>query len=135
MDKSNDWRDTPVGERFANNDVPDRLSIEPSSPWHCPIYIRRINVTLNGRPISRIVEYSVKEGWVRRHQSTTGRIGVSKRGRVVAFKEYGVVAAAFVGILKGRVVNDDKIEAVIVPYENNAEIPVGSIDIDSLVKA
>ena len=91
VDPDFDWRAIPPADRRTTNIVPDRLSVEPSSEFYCPIYIRRVCVLFEGAEQSKVIEYCISEGWVRRYPGAKKNIRVSKNGRVVAFKAHGKV--------------------------------------------
>ncbi|HZF97605.1 MAG TPA: DUF3297 family protein [Pseudoxanthomonas sp.] len=45
---------------------PDRLAIDPASPFHDPAAINRgVGVRFNGVERDNVEEYSVSEGWIR----------------------------------------------------------------------
>ena len=47
-------------------ELPDRLSIEPSSPHHvAAIFAYDIGIRFNGKDRSDVCEYCISEGWVR----------------------------------------------------------------------
>lgn len=135
LPESFDWRQIPPDDRYTTDIIPDRLSVEPSNDYHCPIFMRRIAVFLNGIQMPRVIEYSISEGWVRQHRVLSGKVRVSKHGSVIGFKREGKVKVVMIGILKGRVVHDGKqqqIEAVLV-RPDGTEFPTGRIDIADLV--
>ena len=46
--------------------LPDRLSTDPSSPYHDPTLLERgIGVRFNGTEKTNVEEYCVSEGWIR----------------------------------------------------------------------
>ena len=45
---------------------PDRLSLNPRSPWFDAATLRRgVGIRFNGRERSDVAEYCVSEGWIR----------------------------------------------------------------------
>lgn len=88
---------TKIDTKIYGKVAPDRLSVEPSSPYFNAASLKRIGVKFNGVVQNRLVEYCVSEGWVRRHVSSKGtrkgkpKLPVSANGRVPAFKSFGVV--------------------------------------------
>ncbi len=47
------------------NDLPDRLSTDPSSPYHNEeILARDIGIRFNGTEKTNVEEYCVSEGWI-----------------------------------------------------------------------
>jgi hypothetical protein len=46
--------------------LPDRLSVDPRSPFHVAAVLEReIGIRLNGKERSDVEEYCISEGWVR----------------------------------------------------------------------
>ena len=46
--------------------LPDRLSTDPSSPYHdAEILVRDIGIRFNGAEKTNVEEYCVSEGWIR----------------------------------------------------------------------
>ena len=46
--------------------LPDRLSTDPTSPFHDPALLERgIGVRFNGTEKTNVEEYCVSEGWIR----------------------------------------------------------------------
>lgn len=72
------------------NGFPDRLSIDGASPYFCKVsLLKQPEIYFNGVKQSKVAEYCVSEGWVRR------AVGNKKAGpngkKVLAFKSFGVV--------------------------------------------
>lgn len=85
-------------KRFLTNGAPDRLSVEPSSPFFNLEAIKKVRVTFNGIVQTKVVEYCVSEGWVRRHVQKGGKLRLSRNGSAIAFKAQGNVEVSFDGL-------------------------------------
>ena len=49
-----------------NETLPDRLSIDPKSPYYNePLIVRGVRIRLNGIERTNVEEYCVSEGWIR----------------------------------------------------------------------
>ena len=76
--------------------LPDRLSLDPRSPFHDAALLERgIGIRFNGQEKTTVEEYCISEGWV--------RMGVGKaldrRGRPITLKFKGEVVAYFLDAL------------------------------------
>lgn len=87
-----DWRQLEEKARSVTKLIPNRLSVEPGSPYYSGIFIRRAEVYLDGRLAPRVIEYSISGGWIRQHRVMTNKVRVSREGIVPAFKRFGEVA-------------------------------------------
>ena len=71
---------------------PDRLAINPASPFHDPAAIDRgVGVRFNGVERDNVEEYSVSEGWIR-VQAGKSR---DRRGNPMTIKVKGEVVPYF----------------------------------------
>ncbi|MGB3394315.1 MAG: DUF3297 family protein [Stenotrophomonas sp.] len=71
---------------------PDRLAINPTSPFHDPAMLERgIGVRFNGVERDDVEEYSVSEGWIR-VQAGKAR---DRRGNPMTLKINGAVEPYF----------------------------------------
>ena len=71
---------------------PDRLAVNPSSPFHDPAALERgVGVRFNGIERDDVEEYSVSEGWIR-VQAGTAR---DRRGNPMTLKINGAVEPYF----------------------------------------
>lgn len=71
---------------------PDRLSIDPKSPFFDEALLERgIGIRFNGAEKNNVEEYSVSEGWVRVSLGKT----VDRRGQPMTMKLKGTVEAYF----------------------------------------
>jgi hypothetical protein len=71
--------------------LPDRLSIDPRSPFHnAQLLQRTISIVFNGRERFDIEEYCLSEGWIKVPAGKT----VDRRGRPVLIKLTGKVEAS-----------------------------------------
>jgi hypothetical protein len=72
--------------------LPDRLSIDPKSPYYNAALLERdIGVRFNGAEKSNVEEYCVSEGWVR---LTAGK-AKDRAGNAITVKVKGVVEPYF----------------------------------------
>jgi hypothetical protein len=70
--------------------LPDRLSIDPRSPFHdAQLLQRTISIVFNGRERFDVEEYCLSEGWIKVPAGKT----VDRRGRPVLIKLTGKVEA------------------------------------------
>jgi len=47
-------------------DMPDRLSLDPGSPYYDEAVLRRgVGIRFNGQEKTNVEEYSISEGWIR----------------------------------------------------------------------
>ncbi|AUZ54095.1 DUF3297 family protein [Stenotrophomonas acidaminiphila] len=71
---------------------PDRLAVNPSSPFHDPAALERgVGVRFNGIERDDVEEYSVSEGWIR-VQAGKAR---DRRGNPMTLKINGAVEPYF----------------------------------------
>ena len=71
--------------------LPDRLSIDPRSPFHnAQLLQRTISIVFNGRERFDVEEYCLSEGWIKVPAGKT----VDRRGRPVLIKLSGKVEAS-----------------------------------------
>jgi hypothetical protein len=50
----------------TTNTPPDRLSLDPRSPYYDEALLSRgVGIKFNGREKTSVVEYSISEGWIR----------------------------------------------------------------------
>ncbi len=71
---------------------PDRLSNDPTSPFHDPALLERgVGVRFKGVEKNNVDEYCVSEGWVRLSVGKT----VDRRGNPMTVKLQGVVEPYF----------------------------------------
>jgi hypothetical protein len=72
-------------------DMPDRLSIDPASPFHNEELLQRdVGIRFNGKEKTNVEEYCVSEGWIRVSAGTAkDRYGnpmtIKLKGKVEAF--------------------------------------------------
>ncbi len=78
---------TPMSET-----IPDRLSIDPSSPhFNADVLRRGIGIRFKDKVRHDVEEYSISEGWVRVQAGKT----VDRRGKPLTIKLSGPVEAWF----------------------------------------
>ncbi len=80
-------------EAVAMDDAPpDRLSVDPDSPFHDPAALERgVGVRFKGIEKNNVDEYCVSEGWVRLTVGST----VDRRGRPMTIRLQGLVEPYF----------------------------------------
>ena len=72
--------------------LPDRLSLDPRSPFHdAPLLERGIGIRFNGQERTNVEEYCISEGWIR---VAAGR-ALDRRGRPMTMKIKGEVVPYF----------------------------------------
>jgi hypothetical protein len=77
----------------AAQTLPDRLSVDPSSPHHVAALMEReIGIRFNGRERQDVEEYCISEGWIKVPSGKT----VDRRGRPLLIKLKGSVEAYFI---------------------------------------
>jgi Protein of unknown function (DUF3297) len=73
-------------------DIPDRLSIDPKSPFYNEeVFKREIGIRFNGVEKNNVEEYCISEGWVRIPASKT----LDRKGQPLLMKFKGKVEAYF----------------------------------------
>ncbi len=73
-------------------ELPDRLSIEPSSPHHVPaLFEHEIGIRFNGKERADVEEYCISEGWVKVPAGKT----VDRKGHPLMLKLKGKVEAFY----------------------------------------
>ena len=79
--------------------IPDRLSIDPSSPhFNADVLRRGIGIRFKGNVRHDVEEYSISEGWVRVQAGKT----VDRRGKPLTIKLSGPVEAWFETAAEGE---------------------------------
>ena len=72
--------------------LPDRLSLDPRSPYHDAALLERgVGIIFNGVERTNVEEYCISEGWVR---VAAGR-ALDRRGNPMTMKLKGTVEAWF----------------------------------------
>jgi len=75
-----------------SNELPDRLSVNPKSPYYNEEVLQRsIGIRFNGSEKTNVEEYCVSEGWIR---VTAGR-GRDRHGNPLLIKMTGTVEPYF----------------------------------------
>ena len=70
--------------------LPDRLSVDPDSPFHnAELLARGVGIRFKGEEKTNVEEYCVSEGWVR---VSMGK-AVDRRGKPLTLKLTGTVEA------------------------------------------
>ena len=83
----------PMTDTPATNDAPpDRLSVNPQSPFHNAALLERgVGIRFNGAEKTNVEEYCVSEGWVR---LAVGK-AVDRHGNAMTVKYKGTVEPYF----------------------------------------
>ena len=72
--------------------IPDRLSIDPRSPFHDPaVFEHDVGIRLNDLDRSDVAEYCISEGWVKVPSGKT----VDRKGQPLLIKLKGRVEAFY----------------------------------------
>ena len=75
-----------------NETLPDRLSVDPQSPFHdADLLARGIGIRFNGEERTTVEEYCVSEGWVKVPAGKT----LDRKGRPLCVKLKGKVEAFY----------------------------------------
>lgn len=75
--------------------LPDRLSLDPRSPFHDEAILSRgIGIRFNGQERTNVEEYCISEGWVR---CAVGR-ALDRRGQPMTMKVKGTVEPYFLDV-------------------------------------
>ncbi len=83
---------TPPMTEIASDTPPDRLSVDPNSPWHdADVLQRGVGIRFKGVEKTNVEEYCVSEGWVRLAVGKT----VDRNGRQMTVKLQGPVEPYF----------------------------------------
>ena len=83
---------TETSETPAADTPPDRLCIDPSSPWHDADLLQRgVGVRFKGVEKTNVEEYCVSEGWVRLAVGKT----MDRHGKQMTVKLQGEVEPYF----------------------------------------
>ena len=83
---------TPPMTEIASDTPPDRLSVDPNSPWHdADVLQRGVGIRFKGVEKTNVEDYCVSEGWVRLAVGKT----VDRNGRQMTVKLQGPVEPYF----------------------------------------
>ena len=83
---------TPLPAAPAACALPDRLSVDPRSPFHvAAVFERNVGIRLNGKAHSNVEEYCISEGWVK---VPAGR-ALDRKGQPLLIKLKGQVEAFY----------------------------------------
>jgi hypothetical protein len=86
-----------------SNTIPDRLSIDPDSPYFDAAVLERgIGIRFKGMERKDVEEYSISEGWIRVQAGKT----VDRRGKPLTLKLSGPVEAWFQNPAEGEAVTE-----------------------------
>jgi hypothetical protein len=83
---------TPMNDATPAAPMPDRLSIDPRSPYHvAAVFEREIGIRLNDKERFDVEEYCISEGWVK---VPAGK-AVDRKGHPLMIKLKGRVEAFY----------------------------------------
>jgi Protein of unknown function (DUF3297) len=83
---------TAPSQEPSSIDIPDRLSIDPKSPFYNEeVFKREVGIRFNGVEKNNVEEYCISEGWVRIPASKT----LDRKGQPLLMKFKGKVEAYF----------------------------------------
>jgi hypothetical protein len=72
--------------------LPDRLSIDPRSPYHVPaVFEHEIGIRLNDKERNDVEEYCISEGWIKVAAGKT----LDRKGKPMLIKLKGKVEAFY----------------------------------------
>ena len=72
--------------------LPDRLSIDPSSPYHvAAVFEQDIGIRINGKDRLDVAEYCISEGWIKVPVGNK----VDRKGNPLTIKLKGTVSAFY----------------------------------------
>jgi hypothetical protein len=75
-----------------NEQLPDRLSVDPSSPYYnADILTRDVGIRFKGQEKTNVEEYCVSEGWIR----VTAGNAKDRHGNPLTIKVHGPVESYF----------------------------------------
>ena len=84
--------EAPAAEASAAGTPPDRLSVDPNSPWFDGEALRRgVGIVFKGTERFNVEEYCVSEGWVRLSMAKTR----DRKGNPLTMKLTGPVEPYF----------------------------------------
>ncbi|MET0280309.1 MAG: DUF3297 family protein [Steroidobacteraceae bacterium] len=81
-----------MGEKELADTLPDRLSVDPASPYYDEqLLSRNVGIRFNGTERTNVEEYCVSEGWIR---ATVGK-GLDRHGKPLTILLKGPVEPFF----------------------------------------
>ena len=85
-------QDPPPAEATSRAPLPDRLSVDPTSPHHLPaVFEHAVGIRLNGKERFDVEEYCISEGWVKVPAGRT----LDRKGHPLMIKLKGKVEAFY----------------------------------------
>ncbi len=77
-----------MGAPMSQNSLPDRLAIDPDSPFHDEALLAKgIGIRFNGAEKTNVEEYCVSEGWIKVAAGTAR----DRKGKPILLKLKGTV--------------------------------------------
>ena len=87
---------------MSENTLPDRLSVDPKSPYYDEAVLsRNVGVRFKGEDKTNVEEYCISEGWVRVQDGKT----MDRKGQPLTLKLTGPVEAWYEDLGEGAPVN------------------------------
>ncbi|MDB5935431.1 MAG: hypothetical protein JWQ01_2775 [Massilia sp.] len=82
----------PMNDTTTLPPLPDRLSIDPSSPFHVPaVFQHEVGIRLNDKERLDVEEYCLSEGWIK---VASGK-SLDRKGKPLLIKLKGKVEAFY----------------------------------------
>jgi hypothetical protein len=82
----------PMNDTKTIPPLPDRLSIDPRSPYHFPaVFEREVGIKLNDKERLDVSEYCISEGWIKVPAGKT----LDRKGNPMLIKLKGKVEAFY----------------------------------------
>jgi hypothetical protein len=95
---SEDANSSPVADQSGSDVPPDRLAINPKSPWFNEDLLRRgVGIRFKDVVRTNVEEYCISEGWVRVQAGKT----LDRKGQPLTLKLNGPVEAWFEDLGEG----------------------------------
>ena len=86
------FKKTVMTETTQTSPLPDRLSVDPRSPFHvAAVFEHDIGIRFNGKERMDVEEYCISEGWVKVPAGKT----VDRKGQPLLIKLKGKVEAFY----------------------------------------
>lgn len=81
-----------MNEATPTPDLPDRLSVDPSSPYHvAAVFEHEVGIRLNDKERFGVLEYCISEGWIKMQAGKS----MDRKGRPLMIKLKGKVEAFY----------------------------------------
>ena len=81
-----------MNEATPTPDLPDRLSVDPSSPHHvAAVFEHEVGIRLNDKERFGVLEYCISEGWIKMQAGKS----MDRKGKPLMIKLKGKVEAFY----------------------------------------